>query len=76
MTDLTGAKNLSENLRKLVQSHQFSYIENEITLSFGVAELEFNDTKKTLFEKADSALYEAKKNGRNQTQICTQPIGG
>lgn len=68
MTDLTGAKNLSENLRKLVQSHQFSYIENEITLSFGVAELEFDDTKKTLFEKADSALYEAKNSGRNRVE--------
>lgn len=68
MTDLTGAKNLSENLRKLVQSHQFSYIENEITLSFGVAELESEDTKKTLFEKADSALYQAKKSGRNRVE--------
>ena len=69
MTDLAGAKNLSENLRKLVQSHQFSYIENEITLSFGVAELEHDDTKKSLFEKADSALYQAKKSGRNRVEI-------
>lgn len=72
MTDLTGAKNLSENLRKLVQSHQFSYIENEITLSFGVAELEFDDTKKTLFEKADSALYEAKNSGRNRVETYAE----
>ena len=68
-TEISGASNLAENLRKLVQSHSFGYVENEMTLSFGIAQLSDEDTKKTLFEKADWALYEAKKNGRNRVEI-------
>lgn len=68
-TEIIGATNLAENLRKLVQAHAFSYVDKEITLSFGVAQLSGEDDKKTLFEKADSALYEAKKNGRNRVEV-------
>ncbi|MFY9143428.1 sensor domain-containing diguanylate cyclase [Sulfuricurvum sp.] len=70
-TEISGACNLAENLRKLVQSHSFSYVESEMTLSFGIAQLSAEDTKKTLFEKADGALYEAKKNGRNRVEVYT-----
>lgn len=68
-TDINGACNLAENLRKLVQLHPFSYVENQMTLSFGIAQLSGDDNKKTLFEKADGALYEAKKNGRNRVEV-------
>lgn len=68
-TEIIGARYLAENLRKLVQSHSFSYVEYEITLSFGIAQLTDDDTKKTLFEKADGALYEAKNNGRNRVEV-------
>lgn len=68
-TEIVGARNLAENLRKLVQAHMFSYVEKEITLSFGIAQLCDDDDKKTLFEKADSAMYEAKKNGRNRIEV-------
>ncbi|MDD2950103.1 MAG: sensor domain-containing diguanylate cyclase [Sulfuricurvum sp.] len=68
-TDLNGAYNLAENLRKLVQTYMFKYVENTLTLSFGIAQLSKEDTKKSLFEKADKAMYEAKNNGRNRTEI-------
>lgn len=71
-TEITGASNLAEKLRKLVQSHSFSYVENELTASFGIAQLSDEDTKRTLFEKADAALYEAKKNGRNRVEVYSQ----
>lgn len=73
-TEISGARNLAENLRKLVQAHRFSYVEQEITASFGIAQLEDEDNKKTLFEKADSALYEAKKNGRNRVEIYSAAV--
>jgi diguanylate cyclase (GGDEF)-like protein/PAS domain S-box-containing protein len=68
-TEITGAMNLAENLRKVVQSHEFSYVEQKITSSFGIAQMGEGDNKKTLFEKADGALYEAKKNGRNRVEV-------
>lgn len=73
-TDINGARNLAENLRKLVQLHRFNYVEQDITVSFGIAQLSDEDTKRTLFEKADSALYAAKKNGRNRVEIYSLTV--
>ncbi len=71
-TNSNAARTLSENLRKTVQSHPFSYVEEPLTLSFGIAQMEDEDTKKSLFEKADRALYEAKKQGRNRVEVYTR----
>ncbi|HEX5330170.1 sensor domain-containing diguanylate cyclase [Sulfuricurvum sp.] len=68
-TEIIGATNLAENIRKIVEAYKFSYVEKNVTLSFGIAQLIAEDTKKSLFEKADGALYEAKKNGRNRVEI-------
>ena len=40
----------------------------KITASFGVAEY-FKETPDAFVEKADSALYKAKENGRNRVEI-------
>lgn len=68
-TEMNGARNLAENLRKIAQTHTFSYVDKNMTLSFGIAQMSIEDDKKTLFEKADAALYEAKKNGRNRVEM-------
>jgi len=68
-TNVDGAYALAENLRVLVQNHSFSYVEKNLTISFGVAQLESDDTKTTLFKRADDALYKAKKMGRNRVEI-------
>ncbi|WP_231665305.1 GGDEF domain-containing protein [Pseudoalteromonas sp. '520P1 No. 412'] len=39
-----------------------------MTASFGVAEY-FKETPDAFVEKADSALYKAKENGRNRVEI-------
>jgi len=39
-----------------------------VTASIGVAQLRENDTPETLIERADRALYEAKRAGRNRVQ--------
>jgi len=41
-----------------------------ITVSLGVASLAADDDAKSLYEKADSALYQAKENGRNQVVVA------
>ena len=66
-TPIEGAFSLSEKLRAMVEAHHFSYTDS-ITASFGVAEFQADDNKTSLFQKADDALYLAKKNGRNRVE--------
>jgi diguanylate cyclase (GGDEF)-like protein len=66
--NLDSANNLAEKLRKKVEDYNF--IENEnITASFGVAEIKPNENTDDLIKRADDALYRAKKNGRNLVEL-------
>ncbi len=72
-TDISGALNLAESLRESISSMPFSteYIELSITVSIGISFCPSNVTR-TLGEvlaEADSALYTAKKAGRNKV-VC------
>ena len=64
-TDIESAKGIAENLRLIIEQYNFG-IEKQLTCSFGVAIQESSDTKDSLFERVDKALYEAKNNGRNR----------
>ena len=59
------AKMVAERLRKSVQSAGFK---PRITISLGVSEYKKADTINNLINKADSALYRAKKKGRNRVE--------
>ena len=67
-TDLDGARQMGERLRAAVAAYPFVYNNKEIdvTVSIGVASLGSRDSANRLFNKADAALYQAKKAGRNQ----------
>ena len=41
----------------------------DLTTSMGVSELEPNETMESWLERADQALYKAKKNGRNRCEF-------
>jgi len=43
-----------------------------VTASFGIAVKRSNEVLENLIERADSALYAAKNNGRNQVQLASQ----
>ena len=63
-TSLETAFGLAERLRLKVQSHDFK-IGRNITISIGVASLTAEDSEQSILNRVDSALYKAKKNGRN-----------
>ena len=66
-TDIEGAMQFAQKLRKLIKSYQFTDI-GQMTSSFGVAQFEEYEDKLTLFEKVDKALYIAKNNGRDRVE--------
>jgi len=62
-----AAKN-AEALRAAIEGSRFESV-RRITVSFGVAEFEALDERSELLQKADEALYLAKRNGRNRVEI-------
>lgn len=58
---------IAESIRFFIETKKISGI-SKITASFGVAAFENGITKEMLMHRADVALYEAKKKGKNQ--VC------
>ena len=58
----------AENLRQTVSKCVFQYNKKKvpITISIGIAEFVTEDDIETVFNRADKALYEAKKSGKNR----------
>lgn len=63
-----GAALAAERLRSIIEKHVFNTRQGTVpvTISIGTASLTAQDTTKTIFERADKALYTAKNSGRNQ----------
>ncbi|MDO7927564.1 diguanylate cyclase [Pseudomonas sp. KFB-139] len=70
-SDTKGAQRIAEKIRELAEQHVyiFSGLPLQVTVSVGLAELQSGDTLQSLIARADSALYRAKLNGRNQVCI-------
>lgn len=67
-TDIHAARRRAERLRLAVsQSILCDDPDIKVTASFGVAAAEKGDTTDSLVRRADKALYEAKRSGRNRT---------
>ena len=63
---------ITETIRKAIESSNYNHEGKPIpiTLSAGISEFEANDKPDTVFARADAALYEAKRHGRNRCQLA------
>ncbi len=70
-TGVENARALAEQLRRQVEamSTNCQGREVKVTISLGVSELAGTDTPETLLKRADEALYEAKRTGRNKVIV-------
>lgn len=68
------AEKITQRLREVVASHKFvipdEAQELSVTCSIGLASRADHDTTGSLLKRADSALYQAKKDGRNQVVVA------
>lgn len=72
-TSLEEAAETAEKLRKAVEEHAFYGGETliNVTISLGISEYPAHGImKEALVEKADAALYQAKKSGRNNSKVA------
>jgi diguanylate cyclase (GGDEF)-like protein len=71
-TNVYGAAAIADKLRASIASSQFRFKDQPVpvTVSIGAAEFRGADTQEDVFERADRALYVAKKGGRNR--CCTE----
>lgn len=74
-TDLEGALELAERVRKNVEESQS--FKQPMTVSIGIVSYPFNsvNTSSNLLQAADKALYAAKEAGRNRLTVWTEKMG-
>jgi diguanylate cyclase (GGDEF)-like protein len=63
------ARRMAEQLRTLVEANELAP-EGSVTISLGVAELSVGESPGNWMRRADLALYESKRSGRNQTSLA------
>ena len=67
-TEADAALHVADKLRKTVEDANFHFRENRVpvTISCGLTGYQEGDDKDSMYDRADSALYEAKQGGRNR----------
>ena len=72
-TNANSACVFAERIRERMQNHDFEIVGHQ-TASFGIASCKSSDDILSFIDKADAALYLAKKTGKNKVTISPQDI--
>lgn len=67
-TDEEGAVAVAERIRKAIESYPFPH--RKVTVSLGIALAKNSDSVESLLERADRALYQAKREGKNRWYLA------
>jgi diguanylate cyclase (GGDEF)-like protein len=67
-TNMEGAKILAEKVRHTIEQHNFEVVDR-VTVSIGLSVYKNDDTLDYLVKRANKALYNAKKAGRNRVEV-------
>jgi diguanylate cyclase (GGDEF)-like protein len=73
--DAATAVTLAERVKTMVENLEIELATHatlRVTVSIGLATITFGDSPDTLFTRADAALYEAKRLGRNRIEIVSR----
>lgn len=75
-TDESGVLRLAKRIRRRVEKLETIFQNQTIsmTVSIGITTLRESDDEKTVFARADEALYKAKSDGRNCIRIATDNL--
>ncbi|XOB60647.1 diguanylate cyclase [Campylobacterota bacterium DY0563] len=68
-TEVTGASRVAQKILENIQEHNFPYILEEITASFGISKLLEEDNDISILKRVEDALVKAKEEGKNKI-IC------
>ncbi len=79
-TELADAMTVAEKIRAAIEQHPFEFADDtyRVTISFGVSYFAVQDKplkKNELIDRADKALYTAKKKGRNRVEAFAEKSG-
>ncbi len=69
---LEDAKKVAERIRKVIENRVIRIDENteiNLTASFGVTQVKKGDTVESVIDRADMAMYEAKRKGKNRVEV-------
>ncbi|UCD84354.1 MAG: diguanylate cyclase [Deltaproteobacteria bacterium] len=78
-TDLSGARDVAERLRRTVENYDFKGVKDplKLTLSLGISTTDREELldHKLIMEKADRSLFQAKNYGRNRVWVIEEDAG-
>ncbi len=64
--DVERILSIVEDLKYEIEHHRFDGIDRKVTVSIGIARYNRKEDIHSLYKRADEALYESKRNGRNK----------